>query len=108
MGSLPVTDRNDAAATYAMLYGPSDRPESWLRAGQALSAMWLYATQRQVALLPLSAVIEQPTARRLLHQLLSHRGHSYLAVRIGIADTDQPPLSPTPRLPASVTVKVVA
>jgi nitroreductase len=107
VGSLPVDDRNDAAATYAILSGGSDRLESWLRAGQALSAMWLLATRRQVALLPLSAAIELPTARQLLRELLGHPGHSYLAVRLGITDVDQAPIPHTPRLPAGDTVKVV-
>ena len=32
---------------YAILYGPDDEPTSWLQAGQALSALWLYAVATQ-------------------------------------------------------------
>ena len=34
---------HDRAASYAVIYGDEDEPESWLRAGEALSAAWLTA-----------------------------------------------------------------
>jgi nitroreductase len=104
VGTLPVTDRNDFAATYAILYGHDDRPVSWIHAGEALSAMWLYATSRHIALLPISAAAEQFDSRQMLHRILGGLGSACLAVRLGIADPDQPPAPGTPRLPASVTV----
>ncbi|MGX6603968.1 Acg family FMN-binding oxidoreductase [Micromonosporaceae bacterium Da 78-11] len=40
-GTLPIGAGHDRAATYALLYGDEDDPERWLRAGEALSAVWL-------------------------------------------------------------------
>ena len=54
IGTLATTGGHDTAATYAILYGPDDTVECWLRAGEALSAVWLAATERGIALLPLS------------------------------------------------------
>lgn len=104
VGTLPITGRNDFAATYAILYGPDDGPVSWIHAGEALSAMWLYATSRHIALLPISAAAEQFDSRQMLHRILRGLGSACLAVRLGIADPDLAPAPRTPRLPSSVTV----
>ena len=44
-GNLPVGPGHDKAAVYGLLYGDEDEPDSWLRAGEALSALWLTATR---------------------------------------------------------------
>lgn len=37
---------------FILLYGDADEPLNWLRAGEALSAGWLTATERGVSILP--------------------------------------------------------
>lgn len=105
VGTLRTSTSHDTAATYAVLYGDVDGPGSWLRAGEALSALWLTATRDHIAVLPLSATVEQPATRQWLRQhILSGISYPYLAVRIGVPDPDlhEPPR--TPRLPLNLTV----
>jgi nitroreductase len=105
-GSVAVSDGHDRAATYAIVYGLDDGPSSWLRAGEALSAMWLYATEHNIALLPLSAAVEEPFTRRTLHRMLAGLGYAHLSVRLGVADPQQASTPRTPRLPSSETITV--
>ncbi len=71
-----------AVGRYAVLFGDSDQPVSWLRAGEALSAMWLTATEEGLAVQPMSSLIEAPAGRAVLHQILSGIG-SHLVVHFG-------------------------
>ena len=107
VGTLAVTPGHDNAATYVILYGLAEQRRSWLRAGEALSAIWLTATEHEIALLPMSAAVESPAARRELHRLLAGLGYPYLALRLGIADPNLPATAPTPRLPAAVNIDVL-
>jgi nitroreductase len=106
VGTLPVSDAHDNAATYAILYGLEDVPAAWIRAGEALSAVWLTAIERDVAVLPMSAAVESPATRLELRRILSGIGYPYLALRLGVADPDVPPPPRTPRLPAASTIDV--
>jgi hypothetical protein len=45
-GDLTISADHDKAAVFVLLYGPADEPLNWLRAGEALSAGWLTATER--------------------------------------------------------------
>jgi hypothetical protein len=65
-GDMLIADSHDHAAVFAILYGPEDLPLSWLRAGEALSACWLTATQLDISVLPLSATIEVVVTREHL------------------------------------------
>lgn len=107
VGTLPVSAADDNAATYAILFGLEDVPAAWIRAGEALSAVWLTAIERDIALLPLSAAVESPSTRLELRRILSGIGYPYLAVRLGVADTGLPPLPRMPRLPAASTIEVL-
>ena len=107
VGTLPVSAADDNAATYAILYGLEDVPAAWIRAGEALSAVWLTAIERDIALLPLSAAVESPSTRLELRRILSGIGYPYLALRLGVADTEVPPPPRTPRLPAASTIEVL-
>jgi nitroreductase len=107
-GSLPISDRHDAYARYAILYGVDDDPRAWLTAGEATSALWLAATQLSVAVLPLSAPVETPAARHALRRILGGIGYPYLALRIGIADPNQAMQPRAPRLAPSETVELIA
>lgn len=103
-GTLPVGPGHDRAARYGLLFGDDDEPPGWLRAGEALSAAWLVATERGVSLLPLSGVIEVPLTRGALGRLLAGLGQPYLALRIGIADPEHAGPPHTPRMPAAQVV----
>jgi hypothetical protein len=106
-GTLPVGAGHDREAVYAILYGDDDTSRAWLRAGEALSAVWLDAMQQDLTVVPLSAAVEVPQTRQILQRLLANRGHPFLALRIGVgADHDEPP--PTPRLPAQQTIEIVS
>jgi nitroreductase len=107
VGTLGVSEGHDNAATYAILYGMDDEPSSWLRAGEALSALWLRATELGIAVLPLSAAAEEPTTRQWLRQILSGVGYPYIAVRLGIPDASQSAPERTPRLKPQVTIEIV-
>ncbi|HWG99157.1 MAG TPA: nitroreductase [Pilimelia sp.] len=106
-GTLPAGEGHDARATYAVLYGDGDEAGDWLRAGEALSAAWLAATEHGVTLLPFSAPIEVPFTREALRRALSGVGHPHLAVRLGRADPDHAGPPRTPRLPAEQVVEIV-
>jgi nitroreductase len=106
-GTLPIGEGHDRSAAYAILYGDGDGDVDWLRAGEALSAAWLVATQLGLSLLPRSAAVEVTTTRETLRRLLSHLGHPYLVLRIGAPDPDHAGPPHTPRLPAEQTVEVV-
>jgi nitroreductase len=102
-GALPVGTGHDLNASYAILYGPQDLPVDWLRAGKALSAAWLAATELGLCVLPMSAAVEVPAARQVLRRLLSGTGQPYLVLRLGIPVPG--PIPPaTPRLAPGQTV----
>ncbi|HZN19221.1 MAG TPA: nitroreductase [Micromonosporaceae bacterium] len=97
-GTLRVGAGHDRAATYALLFGRGDEPSDWLRAGEALSACWLTATELGVSVLPLSSVVEVPATRQALRRILSGLGYPYIVLRLGAADPDEPGPPHTPRL----------
>jgi nitroreductase len=105
-GTLAAGDGHDAAATYAVLYGPADEPVDWLRAGEALSALWLAATERAVSVLPLSSPIEVPFARQELRHMLGGVGFPYLALRLGRLDPAHAGPARTPRLPIDQIIDI--
>src|SRR5690606_27694921 len=96
----------DRGASYALLFGPQDTPAAWLRCGEALSAAWLTATARSVAVLPFSAVVEQPGPRTVLRRLLAGLGHPYLVLRLSREDPDHPAPA-TPRLAPEEIIEIV-
>lgn len=107
-GGLPVGPGHDRHAVYGLLFGDDDEPESWLRAGEGLSALWLTATRLGISVVPLSGVVEVIGTRETLRQMLGRLGHPFLALRFGIAEPveGQPPR--TPRLPANEVIDTSA
>jgi nitroreductase len=105
-GSLPVGGDNDRTASYALLHGDTDELVDWLRAGEALSAIWLTAVELGVGVTPFSEAVEMPASRQTLRRTLAFLGWPYLALRLGIPDPDQPGPKATPRLPVEETVEV--
>lgn len=107
-GTLPIGPGHDRAAVYALLFGGDDELVSWLRAGEALSAAWLVATEFGVGVLPLSAVVEDLGARQVLRQMIATLGYPYLVLRLGIPDPAHAGPPHTPRLPARDVVDTSA
>lgn len=103
-GTLRAGDGHDTAATYAVLYGAGDEPAEWLRAGEALNALWLTATENGAALLPLSSPIEVPHTRHELRRIIGDLGAPYLVVRLGTLDPAHRGPSGTPRLPVDQVI----
>jgi nitroreductase len=107
-GTLPVSPGHDRAAVYGLLYGDADERADWLRAGEALSAVWLTATRLGASVLPLSVVIEVDTTRAALRRLVAGLGLPYLVLRLGVADPEHAGTPPTPRLAPDRTVDTSA
>lgn len=107
-GRLPIGPGHDRSAVYALLYGDDDEAESWLRAGEALSAAWLVATEFGVGMLPLSGVVENVSARQALRRMIAALGYPYLVLRLGIPDPAHAGPPHTPRLPAEAVVDTSA
>jgi len=82
--------RQDDATVYAVLDGEGDTPQAWLRAGEALSAVWLEASQRGISIVPSTAVVDIPASRKVIHQLMPGLRTPYLAVRIGVSQPGPP------------------
>jgi len=104
-GDMAIADTQDRTAVFAILYGPGDSDLDWLRAGEALSAAWLKATELGISVLPSSASIEVAATRETIRHLLSDLGHPYLVLRFGVLEPDTAGLPRTPRLPAGQTVE---
>ncbi|WP_144300557.1 Acg family FMN-binding oxidoreductase [Stackebrandtia nassauensis] len=91
-------DSGDAAASYAVLYAPDDAAPAWLRAGEALVAMWLEATDAGVSVEPFSETIEVDAARAQLSQLIGDVGYPLLVLRLGLSRKPEFTAAWTPRL----------
>jgi hypothetical protein len=104
-GDLPIGEGHDRSAVFAILYGRGDQPQDWLRAGEALSAAWLIATEIGVSLLPLSATIEMISTRQAMRVLLSSVGYPYLVLRLGTTDPDATERAHAPRLPTDQIIE---
>jgi hypothetical protein len=119
-GTLPISESpvgggHDRAAAYAVLWGEEDAAPAWLRAGEALSAVWLAAIERGLALLPLSSVVEVESTRATLRSILSRPplrppgvlaglGEPLLVLRIGVPEPAQPAAPHTARLRPEETI----
>jgi nitroreductase len=97
---------NDRGAAYAVLFGPDDTPISWLRAGEALSALLLTAVLEGLSAAPLSDTIELAWPRTLMRDLLGGVGEPYLVVRVGIGP-DTGDLPPAPRRTPDDAIEVI-
>jgi hypothetical protein len=97
-GQAPIPAAVDERPTWAILYTVSDGPADQLRAGQALSALLLTATDLGVAAGVQSQPVEVATARAQVDgRLLDGLGHEQAVLRLGRPDPAAPPLPATPR-----------
>src|SRR5262249_40441106 len=90
--STPVTRSvrgrisNDDAGVYGVLYGRSDSAEAWLRAGEALSALWLEATRHGLSVSPSSSGVELRGGPAGGRSPLPAHAPPYRAVRVDTSD----------------------
>jgi nitroreductase len=105
-GRLPIGEGHDGFARYGVIFGHDDEPESWLRAGEALSDAWLLAAERGVGVLPLSGAVEVDVTRTALRMTLAELGYPYLVLRLGLPDPDHAGPPPTPRTPAEQMIEL--
>jgi nitroreductase len=104
-GELPVPILDDGAVL-AVLSTRGDSYESWLAAGEALSAVLLSATEQGLATCPLSQIAEVAESRnQVREQFLGGSGYPQMAIRIGWPVTREFPGPLTPRRPVSEVVE---
>lgn len=100
-GSLtesPVDSAELDAGEVLVLATPDDDPRSWLRAGEALSAALLTATELNLAGCPLSQPLEVDGTRAAIQQsVLDDAAVPHLILRVGWAPTSAEPLPLSPR-----------
>lgn len=100
-GELPVPVLDDGALL-AVLSTRGDSYESWLAAGEALSAVLLLAELEGLATCPLSQPAEVGSTRSYVRvQVLGGAGYPQLALRVGWPVPAEMPGPPTPRRPSS-------
>ena len=108
-GTLPVGPGHDRAAVYALLHGDEDEPDSWLRAGEALSAGLADRHPARGSPWCRSAGWWRCRAPgRRCGGLLAGLGYPYLVLRLGIADPAHAGPPHTPRLDAAQVVDTSA
>lgn len=73
-----------AAGVVALLTTPGDRPEDWVRAGQAMQRILLTASSYGVAAALHSQPVELTWMREFIRTLLGDGGHPQLVVRLGL------------------------
>jgi nitroreductase len=102
LGAAPIDD----GAVFAVLSTEKDDRRSWLRAGEALSAVLLEATAAGLATCALSQVSESQVARNLIRSgVLTGVGEPQLALRIGWPVTADFPAPFTQRRPFEEVVE---
>lgn len=98
-----VTETRDTVESgdgLVVIGGADDKPEAWLRTGEALSALWLRAVRAGMSVVPLSLPVEVEEMREdLYNQVLSRAFLPHLMVRIGWQAIGRSDLPRTPRRP---------
>jgi hypothetical protein len=100
----PGSDEADGS-TVLVLGTASDDTLSQLRAGEAMSAVLLHATELGLATCPLSQPLEIGSTRRVLRdRVLGGTLSPQIVIRVGWAPSG-PPLPATPRRPVDETIE---
>jgi len=99
--STLTTDRTIESTDGLLLVGTTtEGPRSWLCAGQALSALWLAATDGGLAVVPLSQVTELNATRLALrYDVMYGSIEPQILARVGWQEIGRAELQPTPRRP---------
>ena len=101
----PPVEQEPAEEALLLICTCSDDTISRLRAGEALSAVWLHATHDNMALVPLSQAVEVDETRRTLQSgVLGDLAYPQLLLRLGWLPLRRDNLPHTPRRPLSEVV----
>jgi nitroreductase len=100
-----AADQARRTAAFAILHGRDDQPLDWLRAGEALSAGWLTATELGVSVVPSNVTVERPAAGQPTPEALSGLGHPYLMLRFGSVEAPDPGTPHPPRQPVDQIIE---
>jgi nitroreductase len=96
----PVLEVEPAEDAMLVVCTSSDDAISRVRAGEAMSALWLHATQENLSILPLSQAVEVEETRRDLHnEVLGGLAFPQILLRVGWLPLVRDELPPTPRRP---------
>ncbi len=96
----PVVESEPSQDGMLIICTSSDDTISRVRAGEALSAVWLHATRENLSVVPLSQAIEvEETRRRLQLEVLGDLAFPQILLRIGWLPITRSELAPTPRRP---------
>jgi hypothetical protein len=109
-GTLSEGDSGPGSAEDGMLLvcTSSDDAISRVRAGEALSAVWLRATLENVSLVPLSQAVEvEETRRELQTRILGDLAFPQILLRVGWPASSAAELAATPRRPLDEVLEVV-
>jgi hypothetical protein len=91
-GWLPVATHSTVTQCLLLLGTHADRPEAWLRAGEALERVLLEITRQGYAASPLTQIVEIPAIRARLRSELRLSMQPHILMRVGRA-----PKTPTSR-----------
>lgn len=101
----PYGDRRAAIthdeSTVLALSTPDDSPAAALECGEALSQVLLECTLAGLATCPVTHLTEEPSARRVLAELIGHAGVPQLLIRVGRVPALDQGAPVTPRRPLS-------
>lgn len=84
-GWLPTDTRSSHNQCLLLLGTDGDRPEYWLRAGEALEHIWLEIARHGFVMSPLTQVVEVPAVRAALRTELRLSMHPHILMRVGRA-----------------------
>lgn len=106
-GRLENADREVESADGLIVLGTvADDRASWLRAGEALGALWLHATSQGLSVVPLSQPIEVPETRMALQrEVLVSLAVSHVLLRIGWPAISRTALPAAPRRPVAEVLR---
>ncbi|GAA1814701.1 nitroreductase [Planosporangium flavigriseum] len=85
-GDLASDTGPDQQTRYMVLGGDTDAPATWLRAGEALSAVLLAAIEEGLGVSPMSDLTEVVSTRADLSAKLGGLENPFLVLRVGVAE----------------------
>ena len=100
-----IRDEVESNDSLILLGGAADDPLSWLRTGEALSALWIRASRSGLSVLPLSQPIEVPATLTELKAHVCDDLEPHLLVRIGWQAIGRSELPRTPRRPVDEVLR---
>jgi len=97
----------EASDGLIVMCGLEDDPETWLRTGEGLSALWLTATTEGLSVVPLSQVVEVPQTRDALRlEVLGGLARPLIVLRVGWQAISRRQLPHTPRRPVDEVLQL--